>query len=931
VGKHFGYCRLHFYKETGSAVSETESAVTETESAVTEIGSAVTEIGSAATETGSVVTEMESAATEIESVATETGSAVTETGSAVSETGTAVSETRSAVSEIESVVIEKAFHVSSITAVFCATLLTIVKTINILRVFTTISQDLKLEKGKMDRELKTIKNQLHPKACKTLLMKNIILFLLLQFSVFAFAQPGSLDTSFNPGTGANADVSAIAVQGDGKIIIGGYFTNYNGTTRNYIARLNADGSLDTGFDLGSGSNGIILSTAIQSDGKIIIGGQFTSYNGTAIKRIARLNADGSLDTGFNPGSGTDKSVRTTLIQPDGKIVIGGQFNSCNGMSRNHIARLNIDGSLDTSFTPGTGANSDINTLALQSDGKIIIGGFFTKYNSNNVNFIARLNTDGSSDTAFNLGTGANSGINAISVQPDGKIIIGGGFTSYNGTGRKHIARLNADGSLDMTFDPGSGSGSGLGLGGEVLTTLLQPDGKITIGGTFKDYNGTARNYIARLKTDGSLDMSFDSAVGSNAPISTTLIQPDGKIIIGGNLTTYNNIPRNKIARLNGDPMSPTASPQAFCSSATLTDLVATGMNLKWYASAIGGSVLSPTTPLNTGTYYVSQTLDGYESGRTAVQVTINTPVLPVFTQVNPVCFGTAIPLSNTSDNGVVGTWSPAFDNTKTTPYTFAPSAESCGTSATMTVEVLALPDLDSDSNNIICSDGKGEVILDAGLHSGMKSDYSYQWSKDGQPLTPDQDYDPTATSAGVYTCTVTNKKTGCKNTRTDTVEYSESVAVTKVAISDLTEHNSVTVTVSGNPQYSLDNPTGPFLDSNVFINVEPGIHTVYVNDKKGCGQDSREIAVMGAPSYFTPNGDSYNDTWKLKGANAVFNKNTKVSIFDRYSKLLKELPNAETDGWDGTFNDYPMPADDYWFEVKMEDGRVARGHFALKR
>ena len=354
---------------------------------------------------------------------------------------------------------------------------------------------------------------------------------------------GSLDATFIVGTGANSDVRATAIQSDQKIIIGGDFTSYNGTGRNYIARLNTSGSLDITFIGGSGLNGYINATAIQSDGKIIIGGDFTSYNGTAINHIARLNTDGSLDTTFDVGTGTNAFVYTMAIQSDGKIIIGGNFNTYNGIGRNYIARLNTDGTLDVTFNIGTGT-SFVYTTAIQSDGKIIIGGVFTSYNGTAINRIARLNTDGSLDATFNVGTGANNIVYTTAIQSDGKIIIGGVFTSYNGTARNQIARLNTDGSLDATFIVGTG------FNGYVHTAAIQSDGKIIIGGNFNTYNGTASNYIARLNTDGSLDATFNIGTGTNNIVFTIAIQSDEKIIIGGVFTSYNGTARNQIARLN---------------------------------------------------------------------------------------------------------------------------------------------------------------------------------------------------------------------------------------------------------------------------------------------------------------------------------------------------------------------------------------------
>ncbi|MDA3894000.1 MAG: T9SS type A sorting domain-containing protein [Salinivirgaceae bacterium] len=357
---------------------------------------------------------------------------------------------------------------------------------------------------------------------------------------------GTLDANFNQGSGANNDVNSIAIQNDGKIIIGGDFTSYNGTAINRIARLNMDGTLDATFNVGFGANNDVYSIAVQSDEKIIIGGYFTSYNGTTRNPIARLNADGTLDATFDTGTGADKLVESIAIQSDGKIIIGGNFDSFNGTVTICLARLNADGTLDATFNPQTGANYSINTTAIQSDGGIIIGGAFTSYNGIVINRIARLNADGTLDATFITGTGADNIIYTTAIQSDGKIIIGGDFTSYNGTARNHIARLNADGTLDATFNPG------FGANGIVYTTAIQSDGKIIIGGYFSSYNGTTMNGIARLNADGTLDTSFNQGSGANYPVKSIAIQSDGKIIIGGDFTSYNGTDINRIARLNTD-------------------------------------------------------------------------------------------------------------------------------------------------------------------------------------------------------------------------------------------------------------------------------------------------------------------------------------------------------------------------------------------
>ncbi len=385
-------------------------------------------------------------------------------------------------------------------------------------------------------------------------MKNKFFFLaFLLFTVFSFklyAQAGELDTTFRSlASGANGHVQTISVQSDGKIIIAGDFTNYKGVAINRVARLNTDGILDTTFNPGTGANNTVATSSIQSDGKIIIGGYFTTYNTTARKRIARLNTDGTLDSTFNPGTGADGFVGTNSIQSDEKIIIGGGFGSYNGVSCEYIARLNTDGSLDTTFNSGTGAENRVFTTAIQSDGKIIIGGWFISYNGTSRNYIARLNANGSLDTTFNPGIGASYIVYTNSIQNDGKIIIAGDFTSYNGTARNRIARLNTDGSLDSSFNPGTGFDL------VVSTSAIQSDGKIILGGNFDTYNGTAiHNSIVRLNTNGTIDGTFDLGTGINyGYINTTAIQSDGKILIGSNFSfTYNGLLIHSVARLKMD-------------------------------------------------------------------------------------------------------------------------------------------------------------------------------------------------------------------------------------------------------------------------------------------------------------------------------------------------------------------------------------------
>jgi len=367
-------------------------------------------------------------------------------------------------------------------------------------------------------------------------------------AAYTIHYPGTLDTAFATGAGASSAVLSVAVQSDGKVLIGGNFTTYNGTSRGYVARLNSDGSLDTGFlATGAGASSAVLSVAVQSDGKILIGGYFWTYNGTSRWNVARLNSDGSLDTGFlATGVGANGDVDSVAVQSDGKVLIGGNFTTYNGTSRGRVARLNSDGSLDTTFATGVGADSGLSSVAVQSDGKILIGGWFSTYNGINVVRVARLNSDGSLDTTFTTGAGANSSaVLSVAMQSDGKILIGGDFTAYNGTARGRVARLNSDGSLDTGF-----LATGVGANSYMYSVAVQSDGKILIGGAFTTYNGINRGYVARLNSDGSLDTTFTTGAGANLAVNSVAVQSsDGKILIGGNFSTYNGTSRGFIARL----------------------------------------------------------------------------------------------------------------------------------------------------------------------------------------------------------------------------------------------------------------------------------------------------------------------------------------------------------------------------------------------
>ncbi|MDR7371237.1 T9SS type B sorting domain-containing protein [Flavobacterium aquidurense] len=262
-----------------------------------------------------------------------------------------------------------------------------------------------------------------------------------------------------------------------------------------------------------------------------------------------------------------------------------------------------------------------------------------------------------------------------------------------------------------------------------------------------------------------------------------------------------------------------------------------------------------------------------------------------------------------------------------------------GLGAYVNLKVNPRPDIDVNSNQsanqLVCSNLPSFFVkLDAGIIGNLPaSTYTYVWSKDGSIIPGENIETLDVNEEGKYSVEVFTKgENSCSRIRTITVTASDIAHLDSVSISDLSDYNTVTADVSGagNYEYSIDEANGPFQESNFFENVVPGIHDLYINDKNGCGTISKTIAVLGIPKFFTPNNDGYNDYWNIKGANDTFNSGAKILIFDRYGKLIKEI-TASGNGWDGTYIGSPMPADDYWYTIKLEDGREAKGHFSLKR
>ena len=419
-----------------------------------------------------------------------------------------------------------------------------------------------------------------------------------------FNSSGTLDTSFDPGTGPNGRVSRLYIQGDDKIVVAGNFNQFAGNPAGYIARLDSTGAVDSTFtaaaddrifnfglvggvgpefvvfgsfrnfngearpglayldsnynllSLYSGwtsdnnKNAYVYAVAAQTDGKVLVGGDFTGVQGKFHHGLARLNPDGSLDNLFR--SGVDGSIRTITLQTDGKMLLGGSFGECNGHARTSLARLNSTTSLDLTFNPIVtkldGSVSDLRRLVYLTGGQIMVAGHFRKINDTDRTQVARLNANGTLDEGFNsqiaINLGASIRSNSVATTTGDKYVVSG-YVTYDGLARGFLCRLLNTGALDTTFGPTVSSTPSPNVvitAGEVMDMVLQPDGRIVIVGNFPEiidgsfFDRPQRGRIARFTADGALDNTFTTDTGANNTVNCLALQPNGKFIIGGYFT-----------------------------------------------------------------------------------------------------------------------------------------------------------------------------------------------------------------------------------------------------------------------------------------------------------------------------------------------------------------------------------------------------------
>lgn len=358
---------------------------------------------------------------------------------------------------------------------------------------------------------------------------------------------GDLDTTFN--STADKVVNAIAVQADGKIIIGGAFSTVGGQTRKGVARLETTGTTDTTF-ANPDINGTVTGLAIQPDGKVIAVGKFTTAATVSHVKIVRLNTDGTVDATFT--TGLDGDAYAVAVTKEGKIWVGGDFG---------LVRLNSSGVIDTPAGSHAIAGS-VYAVAVQQDQKVVIAGKFGTVGTTARRNIARIGTDGKLDTTFKANTDNTSDSDgagtksvassafALGIQADGKILVGGYFISINGTTRNYLARVSTTGAVDKTFNPNPN--------GAVYAFAIDSNGDIVMGGEFTALGGVSRTCIARVQPTGTVDNTFIKGGGQIAGSPTASVSPyvfalaqslDGKVLAGGYFTKIGGNNATRIARL----------------------------------------------------------------------------------------------------------------------------------------------------------------------------------------------------------------------------------------------------------------------------------------------------------------------------------------------------------------------------------------------
>ncbi len=618
-------------------------------------------------------------------------------------------------------------------------------------------------------------------------------------------EPGETDLSFrndaNSWTEAawiDNNVTTVVPDGEGGAFIAGAFSSVGPTARDGLARLSPTGYLDATFAPPSGSAGV-LSIALQPDGKVLVGGSFTDLGGTA-SRIARLNADGSLDSTFNPGTGPSAPVTCIVVQPDGQILVAGSFTSFNGVSRKHIVRLNSNGSIDGSFTnPAltTLGGGSIDSIALQSDGAMFVGGLFRGASVSPFRqSVAHLSSTGVVDSAFDIGHGCQAGastsvagrVRSVAALPGGKVAVGGSFGGFNGsTARSKLLVLNDDGTIDGSrypFVPDN----------DVSSLAAASDGSLLIGGYFFLFNSIPAKNIARLMADGTIDLTFSgnaNAVTRSSVFDVAISPWNHRLFVAGWGASGPDNDSPVYSMFCGAPaVAPTITLQPLganlIENQSHTFTVATDAlhaTVQWFRDGVAvpdanglSLVIDPAQPSDAGTYTAviasgggTVTSNGALLSVSALPVITAQPLPVSVVQGSPATFtvgATGVGLTYQWQNGttdIPGETGPDY----TIPSAMPADAGNYRCAVTNIVgtkysnpaslTVIVPPTINTQPLDVLANAGSAASFTVDAAGGGL----SYQWQKDGLPVLGATGAtlafaSISPTDEGDYVCAITN-------------------------------------------------------------------------------------------------------------------------------------------------------------------------------
>ena len=416
------------------------------------------------------------------------------------------------------------------------------------------------------------------------------------------------------------------------------------TPSSVFAQGQSDGTW-TGSDYVNGDINVI---ALQTDGKVLVAGNFTTCYGQPRTRIARLNADGSFDPSFDPGVGPSGPIRDIIVRPDGKILVAGEFSFFSGANANSIALLNADGNLDANFntagaryelaSQGVYEAAVIYDMALDPLGRILIAGYFNKVQGVGAVGIARFQSNGNVDPGFDTPPNFSWDVTPTVVAPGSNytVLVGGFFQEVHGETHRRLMRFNYDATIDASFNA---SGNGVDANvteayfAEVKFILSRPDGSIWITGDFAQYNGTPRPNLALLHEDGSLDNSFSGGTGPDGPVNVLAVEMNGDIMVAGDFDHIHGTERHGLARMydfggidvsfsQGSPpydemmLQPDGKVLAVVPGGNEVHRICPSAMSTWYADPDGDGLGSPSAPIQSCGHpvgYVSDNSDNCPS------------------------------------------------------------------------------------------------------------------------------------------------------------------------------------------------------------------------------------------------------------------------------------------------------------------------------